>query len=148
MMEIREVCLNDIQDIQLLNENQMGYVYPVEKTKQKIEKIIMSSHDKMFVAVKDGHVIGYVHAVDYDVVYMDHLKNIMGIAVKEGYQKQGVGRQLLSQVEDWAKDDGAMGMRLVSGETRKEAHLFYQHCGYISHKKQFHFIKMLKEEEK
>lgn len=138
---IRECQYQDIEDIYLLNKNEMGYDYPLEKTRKKIECLLKSKHDKIYVAEIEHKVVGYIHANDYDVIYMDHLKNIMGIAVSQEYRRFGIGRRLLLSVEDWARDNDAKGVRLVSGETRLDAHEFYKHCGYISKKKQLNFMK-------
>lgn len=139
---IRECSINDAKDIYLLNKEEMGYDFSLEQTKDKLEKLLKSPMDKIYVAIEDGNVVGYVHANDYDVIYMDHLKNIMGIAVKQSYQHRGIGKQLLIEIEKWAKETGARGVRLVSGETRTNAHAFYQHCGYIMSKKQLRFMKL------
>lgn len=141
---IRECIKDDAQSIYLLNKYEMGYDYPVDKQIKKIIDVIDSEKDKIYVAVKDDKIVGYIHVNDYDVIYMDHLKNIMGIAVDSHYRKLGIGKKLLQQAEKWAKDTGASGVRLVSGESRTGAHEFYRHCGYESHKKQLNFIKMFK----
>lgn len=141
-MKIRECQITDSEAIYWLNKMEMGYDYPLDLTKEKIKKILNSQHDKIYVAQIDHKVVGYVHANDYDVIYMGHLKNIMGIAVDKHYQHCGIGSKLLSEIEKWAKETGAEGVRLVSGETRLGAHEFYRHCGYVSHKKQMNFMKI------
>lgn len=142
-IQIRQCQLKDFEAIYYLNKEAMGYDYPLEKTKQKLEKLLNSSQDKIFVAQINHQVVGYVHANDYDVIYMDHLKNIMGIAVNHDYRHLGIGKRLLLAVENWAKETNAKGVRLVSGETRSGAHQFYQHCGYTNQKKQLNFIKLI-----
>lgn len=144
-MEIRECILSDANDIYLLNKEEMGYDFSLEQTKEKLNKLLMSTQDRIFVAVINQHIVGYVHACDYDVIYMDHLKNIMGIAVSQQYQHRGIGKQLLEEVEKWAIKTGASGVRLVSSESRKGAHVFYQHCGYETTKKQLRFMKKFKK---
>lgn len=141
-MYIRECMINDAKDIFILNQEEMGYEFSLEKTTEKLSKLLKSPYDKIYVAIENEHVIGYVHANDYDVIYMDHLKNIMGIAVSSRYQHRGIGKRLLNEVEKWAKETGACGVRLVSGESRTGAHEFYKHCGYAMTKKQMRFIKL------
>lgn len=141
---IRECQMTDVEAIAKLNKNEMGYDYPIHLTIEKIKYLLQSSHDKIYVAQVKHQVVGYIHANDYDVIYMGHLKNIMGIAVDMNYQHCGIGKKLLCAVEDWAKETHAEGVRLVSGESRLGAHEFYKHCGYISHKKQMNFIKTFK----
>lgn len=54
----------------------MGYEYPVDKTKNKLEHLLKSDKDKIFVATVQSIVVGYIHANDYDVIYAPHMKNV------------------------------------------------------------------------
>ena len=66
----------------------------------------------------------------------------MGIAVSRKYKRKGIGRALLQQVEHWARETGASGIRLVSGATRTDAHAFYRRCGFEGNKEQINLKKM------
>lgn len=142
-LQIRLCGIDDAEAVCELNAKEMGYDYPLDKTAEKLEQLLKSNRDKIFVAAVDNIVVGYVHADDYDVIYAPHMKNIMGIAVSSSFKKKGIGRALLSAVEDWAKNDGADGVRLVSGAARTGAHEFYRRCGYSGEKQQINFKKML-----
>ena len=120
----------------------MGYEYPIEDTKKQLQKLLNDSNHKIYVAVTSDKIVGYIHANNYDLLYSPHLKNIMGIAVSSDFRKSGIGKMLLDEVEQWAKDTGAFGVRLVSGETRVGAHAFYKACGYEENKSQKNFKKM------
>lgn len=100
---IRECVMCDYVDIALLNENEMGYDYPVEDTKKRLDQLFNDCNHKIYVAVFNGKVVGYVHANNYDLLYGPHLKNIMGLAVSGGFRKNGIGKMLLTEVEKWAK---------------------------------------------
>lgn len=145
IFEIREFNLEDSLAIYHLNKEEMGYDYPLEDTFVKLMHLKESHRDKIYVAVVSGEVVGYIHACDYDLIYEDHMKNVMGIAVKSEYKKQGIGKALLETVEQWAKESGANAVRLVSGSHRKEAHEFYRHCGYGNEKNQVNFKKNVEE---
>ncbi len=144
-LQIREATLNDAQDIAGLNRNDLGYEYSVQETKEKLNKVLSSVKDKVFVAVLGDVVVGYVHANDYDVLYAPHMKNIMGIAVSGELRRCGIGKALLASVEEWAKGCGAAGVRLVSGAGRTEAHEFYRRCGYGGGKQQVNFKKIFRQ---
>lgn len=120
----------------------MGYEYPIEDTKKQLQQILNDSNHKIYVAVVADKVVGYIHANNYDLLYAPHLKNIMGIAVSSDFRKNGIGKMLLAEVEKWAKDTGAFGVRLLSGATRIGAHDFYKSCGYEGNKGQKNFKKM------
>ena len=131
---IREARAEDAQALARLNREEMGYGYPVDM-------LLESGKDKILVAELDGTVAGYVHLNDYDVLYADHMKNIMGIAVSSSCRRMGIGRKLLAAAEDWARETGAEAVRLVSGEGRTGAHAFYRSLGYSGNKKQLNLKK-------
>lgn len=143
--QIRECGIGDAKAICELNATELGYVYSVDNTKDKIKELLKSDKDKIYVAVVNHCVVGYVHANDYDTIYMPHFKNIMGIAVSNAFKKKGIGKALLTEVENWAKETGAQGVRLVSGSMRIGAHEFYRHCGYGGDKQQINFKKFFSD---
>lgn len=142
-MNIREATLDDYMDIYSLNKNGLGYDYPEEKTKEKLQIILNQPTDKIFVAELDSRIIGYVHLSAYECTYKESLKNLLTLVVDENFRNKGIGRRLMQKAEDWAKETGAKGIRLVSGFNRTEAHQFYQNCGYMLRKEQKNFIKWL-----
>lgn len=142
-LQIRQGEITDAEAIHELNAREMGYHYPKDKTEEKLRQVLRSSRDRIFVALADHRVVGYVHANDYDVIYAPHMKNIMGIAVSGSLRKKGIGRALLAAVEKWAQETGAEGVRLVSGASRTGAHEFYRRCGYGTEMQQINFKKML-----
>lgn len=139
---IREAVIQDAEAISNLNRTAMGYDYPAAETERKLQIVLSSGKDKIFVAAAGERVVGYIHANDYDVLYFPTMKNIMGIAVDSAYRRCGIGKALLSAVEVWAKETGAKGIRLVSGAGRKEAHDFYRNCGFDGGKEQRNFKKI------
>lgn len=141
-MKIRRAGQGDYYDIYLLNKNGLGYDFELEKTKERLSFILKEQKDRIYIAEIDNAVVGYVHGQDYELTYMDSLKNILAIVVDENKRGYGIGRALLAAVENWAKETGAAGVRLVSGFNREEAHKFYLACGYIDRKNQKNFIKV------
>ena len=71
------------------------------------------------------------------------MANILGLAVRQDTQHQGIGRRLMTVAESWAKEQGISTMRLNSGAGRTGAHAFYRAMGYSESKEQLRFIKRL-----
>jgi len=141
-VKIRPAVPEDCEALARLDRESMGYDYPLEKTKEQLEKLLSDGRNGIFVAEAAGKVVGYVHLVDYDLLYSDPMKNIMGIAVDPSCRRLGIGKKLLEAGENWAKETGAAGVRLVSGETRTGAHAFYRASGYEGSKMQLNLKKM------
>ena len=140
---LRNAMVSDAQALAKLNREEMGYDFPVEETGKKLQASLENPEKKILVAEIQGRVVGYVHLESYDVLYAPHMKNVMGIAVAGEFRRQGVGKALLTAGETWARETGAVAVRLVSGDARKDAHAFYQSLGYTGNKLQRNFKKML-----
>ena len=127
---VRQAVISDAKDIYYINKTSLGYDYDLEKQKAKIQAVLNDSTQVIFVAECNNKVVGYIHLVNYDVIYADNFKNCLGLAVDNDYKRNGIGSALLKQAEIWAKENGAAGIRLCSGVEREKAHQFYQSQGY------------------
>lgn len=127
---VRKAVISDAEDIYYINKTSLGYEYDFEKQKRKIEAVLNDETQIIFVAESDNKVVGYIHLVNYDVIYADNFKNCLGLAVDNDYKRNGIGSALLKQAEIWAKENGAVGIRLCSGVERVNAHKFYESQGY------------------
>lgn len=143
-IQIRESIISDDIAIKDITKQELGYDCPFEIINTKLKKAIASDREKVFVAVAEDKVVGYIHVENYDVLYYPHMKNLLGLAVYGDYQGKGVGTKLLEAVERWAADTGAHGVRLNSGKLRSDAHKFYRTRGYASEKEQIRFIREFK----
>jgi len=135
---IREAALDDWEGIYRLNV-ELGYDY--SNTHRRLERILPDETAKIYVAEADGLLAGYIHTADYECLYMDSLKDILALVVLEQCRGLGLGRALLTAAEEWARQTGAAGVRLVSGMNRIGAHRFYEACGYVNRKDQKNFVK-------
>ena len=131
---VRRAVISDIEDIYYINKTSLGYEYDLEKQKNKLRMILDDNMQVVFVADNGNKVIGYIHLVNYDVIYADNFKNCLGLAVDNDCKRKGIGSALLKQGELWAKENGAIGIRLCSGIERENAHKFYFANGYKENK--------------
>ena len=139
---IREALTDDFEEIYDLCKNDLGYDCDKEIVKNRLSE---SDHNRegVFVAFVDDKIVGFIHVEKYEVLYAPTMANILGLAVSKEYRRQGIGKKLLSAAEKWAKSRNIALMRLNSGSTRKEAHMFYRNNGYCNEKEQLRFIKQL-----
>lgn len=138
---IRRVTPYDYEDVYVLNIA-LGYEYPKEGLKERIKYILDNTRDIILVAEINGEVVGYIHAAPYETMYFEPMMDILGFVVKEEKRSAGVGHKLITELENIVKDCGFIGIRLVSGMQRVDAHRFYENHGYISKKVQKNFSKI------
>ena len=139
--EIRPARREDIDALCRICSEEMGYPCARELVEAKWAGLD-PSREAVFVAVlEDSGAVGYIHVERYDVLYFETMANILGLAVREEFQRNGIGKALLSQAEAWAREHGIHLMRLNSGISRKGAHEFYRRQGYLDEKEQLRFTK-------
>lgn len=141
-MIIREATIEDAPEIHRINISSLDYHFPIDQTTKQIQKILSLPNSKLFVAANDDNkVLGYIQMNDYENTYHKSLKNIITLAVDGNHQHEGIGSKLIEHAEQWAKEDGSYGIRLVSGFERKSGHKFYDKHGYEIRKEEINYIK-------
>ncbi|MEV6244167.1 GNAT family N-acetyltransferase [Lentzea sp. NPDC051838] len=140
MISVRPVRLSDAPSICDINRSALGYDFPLADTRAQLERIIKAPNVVLFVAV-DPEVLGYIQLSDYENTYHRPLKNLITLATAPSHQRRGVGKRLLAAGEEWARADGACGVRLVTGHNRVDAREFYAAHGYEVRKEQTNLIK-------
>lgn len=139
---IRRAKISDAEDIYYVNKTSLGYDYDLDKQRNNLEAVLNDKTQVIFVADIGNKVVGYIHLTSYDVIYADTYKNCLGLSVDNDYKRMGIGSALLKKGEQWAKENGAVGIRLCSGIERENAHKFYLSQGYIENKLQKNLKKI------
>ena len=139
---IRQAEVSDAEDIYYINKTSLGYDYDLERQRNNLQSVLNDKTQVIFVADIGNKVVGYIHLTSYDVIYADIYKNCLGLAVDNDYKRMGIGSALLKQGEMWAKEKGAVGIRLCSGIERENAHNFYLSQGYVENKLQKNLKKI------
>lgn len=141
-IEIRPARVTDAESIYQLIDQELGYQPDSSSFNKQFAKRLGESTDRIVVVALAGQVVGFVHACEYPSLLMSTLKDVLALAVDHRLQHQGLGRSLLQEVENWAQETGAEGIRLLSGSTRHGAHQFYEACGYERLGEKVNFRKM------
>lgn len=145
-MRLREARPEDAERISEISRVSLGYASTPEDTAKRLASVAANPGHFLRVAEgEDGGAIGFIHACGYETLYFDPLKYVMALAVDPPHQGQGIGKALLTACEDWAKADGAAGVRLSSGSDRLAAHQFYLHLGYRIRKEQKSIWKVFEQ---
>ena len=137
---IREFNFDDIEEINNLNL-QLGFNFPKDKLKGRLEYLINNFETKIFVAEYDSKVIAYIHGSESDRIYDDRLFFIHTLVVDEEYRGRGVGNKLITKIEEWVSANNYLGIGLWSRIDRIGAHEFYEKHGYLNERTQKYFLK-------
>jgi len=104
----------------------------VDTFRKLVKKHIADSDKKILLAeINDVEIIGMA-----SMVFLPRLNRInfemyiSELVVLEKYQKQGIGKNLITSCIIIAKEKKCHRIRLESGNQRKESHQFYKHLGF------------------
>ena len=143
---LRNITIFDAQEIQSISNFELGYDVNLDIVKKQIIKLTNDNKHNIIIGFENEQtrkIIGFVHAELYESLYMDTGLNILGLAVDSNFQGQGIGKKLMSAIEDYALKNNISYIRLNSNVRRIEAHKFYESIGYVCDKTQKRLIKKL-----
>lgn len=143
---LRNITIFDAQEIQSISNFELGYDVNLDIVKKQIRKLTNDNKHNIIIGFENEQtrkIIGFVHAELYESLYMDTGLNILGLAVNSNFQRQGIGKKLMSAIEDYALKNNISYIRLNSNVRRIEAHKFYESIGYVCDKTQKRLIKKL-----
>ena len=141
IVNIRKCMISDSKRIHELCSEMLDFDYPDDKFEQNLRKLMGTPGNLVLVAENNQKLVGFAHATDYNVIYGDPMKYISAIAVDEPYRRYGVGEALLKEIDRWAVETGANGIRLYSGAERSAANAFYRAHSYELVKTEYQFKK-------
>jgi phosphinothricin N-acetyltransferase phnO len=143
---LRNITIFDAQEIQSISNFELGYDVNLDIVKKQIRKLTNDNKHNIIIGFENEQtrkIIGFVHAELYESLYMDTSLNILGLAVDSNFQGQGIGKKLMSSIEDYALKNNISYIRLNSNVRRIDAHKFYESIGYVCDKTQKRLIKKL-----
>jgi GNAT superfamily N-acetyltransferase len=138
-IETRTMIIDDAEQINLLSK-QLGYPLSLQQTLQNITAVTKSGDHTAFVAVHENKIVGWI-GVAYTIMLevMPHCE-INGLVIDENYRGKGVGKLLIGNVKQWAKNKGVNKLSLHCNIKRAEANLFYKHLGFTEVKQQKNWV--------
>jgi len=160
---VRAATLADAADIARLS-GQLGYPATPEEVAHRLRQIEGDATHAVYVARFAGEelpdlgigaartsstsaatspVIGWIHVHVCHGLVSDSCVEIAGLVIDEHHRSHGVGHVLMTQAEQWARENACREIRLRSNIIRAGAHAFYDKLGYEMFKTQKAFRKFL-----
>lgn len=121
----------------------LGYPVASSSLASRLERLLARTEDAVFVAEVESGVVGWIHGAEQERLESGRRCEILGLVVDGAYRSQGVGRVLVTAVEQWAASRGLEQMAVRSNVARTESHPFYQRLGYVRTKTQHAYRKAL-----
>ena len=143
-IKIREANDGDMTSLASLS-GELGYETTSTEIKARLARIFEDPAHMVFVAVSpDDNVLGWIHVYTNLRLMNDPSAELGGLIVTECFRNQGIGKLLLSNSEDWAKEHGCKLFIVRTRSIRVDAHHFYEQAEYKFWKEHKVFRKNLK----
>ena len=101
--------------------------WDADRARAAIAAAIEDPEAVVLVAEHRGELLGLCTGyLDMNSVRFGPRCWVEDLAVSPDHRSQGVGKDLLDAAKDWARERGATHLELDSGDTRADAHRFYE----------------------
>lgn len=138
MVQVREISEKDAESVATLS-TQLGYESDIRQTSARIKSINDSNENCAFVALIDDEVVGWIHGFYTLRIESDPFVEIGGLIVDENYRNLKIGKQLIENVDLWAKKHQVKKLKVRCNIKRTESHKFYERIGFKENKRQVAF---------
>ena len=123
---------------------QLGYPVEVDEVRERLATVEANDHAAVLVATDSAdRVIGWVHVELKRTLVAPLTAQVMALVVDDEARNRGVGKELLSAAEEWARGRGCHQMVVGTRVTRERAHRFYTREGYSLQKTSHFFEKAI-----
>lgn len=141
-MKIRRATSNDVSAIAAISR-EFGYEPTEADVEQALLDILQRDDHVVFVAEDNGAVMAWGHARVNRQLEVARYAELVGLVVTRASRSQGVGAEIVKNVEAWARAKGERSLRVFSNTVRERAHGFYVRENYKELKQQKVFVKAL-----
>jgi aminoglycoside 3-N-acetyltransferase I len=100
---------------------------------QYLQKLLSKNNFFVFVAIKENKIVGGLTAYELPSYYTNSSEiYLYDLAVKNKFQRKGIGRKLLESLSAFCKENNYQGLFVQADAEDKQALEFYQSTGGIS----------------
>jgi GNAT superfamily N-acetyltransferase len=131
-LTIREALLEDAPKLLPLLE-QLGYPQALAAIRERLDRYQACQDHFVFVADLNSTIVGFVSiAAIESFVYEGRMYRVTALAVDQSIRRKGIGKALMSYIEEFAKRNQGKIIDLTSGLRRAAdgSHHFYKALGY------------------
>lgn len=137
-MEIRKIVLNDLTRVfELLNDLYHGKLN--FNRFQEIYKLKLEDKNSYYiVAIKNGKILGILTSELQEKLHRQNKQLfIEDLIVDEAYRNQGIGKALMQNAVEYAKNNNCEVIELTSYIDNEKAHKFYERNNFMKHSYKF-----------
>ena len=130
MLTIRAATAGDAAALAHLL-SQLGYAASAAAIPARLDALVAEGGLAVVAVEAGGRIVGAASGARHRTLHAEApTAYITALVTDESVRRQGIGRQLVAAIEQWASDGGCVRLSVTSAERRSDAHLFYPSCGF------------------
>lgn len=130
-MGIRNCLDTDVEEIYNLICELKNKEMDFNKFKEAYYHKINNGNNYFIVETKENKIIAFLSLViDYQLHHADKVATVEELIVSSKYRRNGIGKSLLDNAINYAKEKNCDVIELTSGFSREVAHRFYEKNGF------------------
>ncbi|AWV33142.1 GNAT family N-acetyltransferase [Paenibacillus sp. FSL H7-0716] len=136
MVVIKEIEIESLPELGNLYQELMNKPSDLNKLEEVFKVVKADNRYILLGAFVEGKLLGSLMGIVCQDLVGDckPFMVIENVVVSARARRQGVGKKLMNAIEQAARERDCYYIILVSGEQRKEAHVFYESLGYRDEK--------------
>lgn len=129
---IRKMCPEDIDDLAVLYRDYWDEDSNVEKMRQKYSELEAKPSYIFLSAACGDKLVGSIMGIVCEEIYgqCEPFLVMEDLIVKKGYRSNGIGTQLVQELEAIAKEKGCCQIQFITETIRRDTVAFYKSLGY------------------
>lgn len=138
-MIIEKLKSNDIPKLLDLYKELIDDENSPQMSAQIYEKMLEDNKYLVLIAKEDEKILGSVLCITCLSLALNGATFLVieDVIVKDGLRGKGIGKSLMNAADEFAREQKCVYSLLVSSGFRKNAHIFYEKCGYTEDVKGF-----------
>jgi GNAT superfamily N-acetyltransferase len=140
---IRHARVEDAEEIARLS-GELGYVTAADVMRERLAVLVAHPDHHIRVLDNDDGLHGWVASERRRILEAGERIEIIGLVVDARYRGTGIGRALVTEAEQWARQLGFDVVCVRSNVLRDSSHPFYERMGYARRKTQHFYVKALR----
>ena len=137
-LKIRKIILDDLDEVyelmNILYEGKLKY----NRFKDIYKLKLQDKNSYYIIAVEDDNIVGVLTAELQEKLHRERLQLfIEDLIVEEQRRNNGIGKALIENAVNYAKEKNCEVVELTSYKDNIKAHKFYENNGFINHSIKF-----------
>ena len=126
---------------------EVGHEVRYENFSARINDLIKNDSLSIIVATNEKNkIIGWIQVEISNFIFSDRTCNILGVFIDKNYRGNKIGRKLIEEAQEWAKQKGCLIFRICSDISRIDSNAFYKHIGFTPIKTEQIFSRRIEKQ--